>query len=305
VNLSHEEIMSRLESGELTSAPVVYYLKILDGGLCYVGSSIRLLNRIRAHLRELIRGTHHSQHLQNKVNKVGIDNLVWGVLEVVENPDDLIRVEQKWIDSHGHYNCSPTAGSPKGAVFNITDEDREQRRQRGATIKARTDPELWKESRVRALSWCRGRSLSDQHKEKISKASKGKPKSDAAASNIKQGVKKMWDEMSDEDRKKRVAKRLDTNALKSDEEKAATREKISASCKGRTSNMKGKTHSEGARKVMSEKAKQRRHTEESKRKLSAIFKGCKHSEEAKRKISEAAKKRWANKTAAADAGSST
>jgi group I intron endonuclease len=70
-----------------------------------------------------------------------------------------------------------------------------------------------------------------------------------------------------------------------------TKQKISGTLKGRTSNNKGKTFSEETKQKLSEAHKGKHHSEETKQKMSETKKGKKLSDEHKRKLSESCKGR--------------
>ena len=60
---------------------------------CYIGSSINLHNRKSRHFKDLSKNKHHSIILQRAVNKYGIDNFTFEIIEIllVEN---LLKREQ-------------------------------------------------------------------------------------------------------------------------------------------------------------------------------------------------------------------
>ena len=67
----------------------------------YIGSSIDISRRIKEHRKNLIAQKHHNQHLQNAWNKYG-DLLEFKPLEYCE-PDQLLELEQQYID---YYNSA-------------------------------------------------------------------------------------------------------------------------------------------------------------------------------------------------------
>ena len=67
----------------------------------YIGSSINIVRRLKEHRRNLIAQRHHNQHLQNAWNKYG-DLLEFKPLEYCE-PDQLLDLEQQYID---YYNSA-------------------------------------------------------------------------------------------------------------------------------------------------------------------------------------------------------
>jgi len=82
----------------------IYLIKNIFDGKVYVGSARRLIDRISHHKHQLRNNKHHSIHLQRAWKKYGEDVFIFGVLEIVGNYDDLIIVEQKYIDIYKSYN---------------------------------------------------------------------------------------------------------------------------------------------------------------------------------------------------------
>lgn len=86
----------------------------------YVGSALDFEKRKREHLHHLRHEKHHSRHLMSAWKKYGEGNFEFRVLEIVNEPANLVRREQMWIDAldtskrSSGYNISPTAGSPLG-----------------------------------------------------------------------------------------------------------------------------------------------------------------------------------------------
>lgn len=75
----------------------------------YAGSSIKYQYRVYEHKRMLRNGNHHSIKLQNAVNKYGIENFEFYVVEQHKNISihDLRKCEQSWIDI-SDYNIAKT-----------------------------------------------------------------------------------------------------------------------------------------------------------------------------------------------------
>lgn len=149
----------------------IYEIVNKVNGKRYVGSSVDIEARWRAHLRELRRGSHHAGHLQNSWNKYGEDN--FGIYVILEcERDALIGEEQKELDAGFDYNSSPTAGSTLGYKF--SDEARQRVRQNRLDRYA-ADPEGYS-AMMSSLS--RGKPKSDEWKIKMSNRLTGVEKSD-------------------------------------------------------------------------------------------------------------------------------
>ena len=113
-------------------------------------------------------------------------------------------------------------------------------------------------------SWNLGQKMSDESKQKMSKAHKGKTITEEQRQKTSETMKKVW---NDEDYRKRMSDIHKTREHEPHSEE--TKKKISKSRKGQPSAFKGKHHSE-----------------ESKQKISDSLKGKKLSEETKQKLSE-------------------
>ena len=93
----------------------VYQIKSLINGKSYIGSSINIHKRWRLHKSELTNNKHHSIVLQRHVNKYGIKDLQFIILEETDE-SLIIEREQYYIDreeKQNLYNINPLAsGTP-------------------------------------------------------------------------------------------------------------------------------------------------------------------------------------------------
>lgn len=94
----------------------------------YVGSASRgLAQRRSMHLYHLRRGTHHSPILQQSFNKHGEKSFIFGIIEYVDNQNNIIKREQYWLDRlKPYYNIAKKAGETRKTY---------KRRKTKATIK--------------------------------------------------------------------------------------------------------------------------------------------------------------------------
>lgn len=69
------------------------------GGRIYIGSSDNVRRRWKSHKAQLRRGVHHNRLLQADWNEAGEAVFTFAVLEEVANPDDLIVIEQRYLDA--------------------------------------------------------------------------------------------------------------------------------------------------------------------------------------------------------------
>ena len=90
--------------------PGVYIIKNTIDERVYIGSSVNIRERWREHKRELLKCNHQNTHLQNFVNKYGIDVLIF---EILENCEDTLEREQYYLDSiHNKFNIATSASAP-------------------------------------------------------------------------------------------------------------------------------------------------------------------------------------------------
>jgi group I intron endonuclease len=93
----------------------IYLIKSFINNKKYIGSAISISTRInRGHLKDLRNNKHDNTHLQNHVNKYGINDLQFSILETCPN-EKLIEREQYWIDTlKPEFNICKIAGSTLG-----------------------------------------------------------------------------------------------------------------------------------------------------------------------------------------------
>jgi group I intron endonuclease len=228
----------------------IYYIQNTSNGLCYIGSSVHIKDRVRTHFSELLKGTHHSSKLQNAFNKYGVDAFVWGVCEEVL-PDNslLMEKEQTWIDELGHYNVCRVAGSPRGTPMVLSEEERKRRSDRAKKMVANLTQAQIANALERALEAKRGVPLTPSHRKKLSEATKGKKLTGVHLEKVIKAVKsRTYTEEEKLRNKKNIKKAL---SERTPEQIAKWKLRLSDSCKGRPSNMKGVKMSEESRKKMS------------------------------------------------------
>jgi len=249
----------------------IYYILNSVTGKRYIGSSVNIPERIRAHLSCLFSGKHHCKPLQRAFNKCGLAGLRWGILESVPNFEDLLLREQHWINAAGDYNTCPIAGSPRGAKPELSKEERTRRSETMKKIVAAQTPE----QRAYALSQARaakvGKPLTDEHKEKLKAATKGRKLSPEHAAKLSE-INKSRAPLTEEQRRKRGEAISSALRARSDEDKDKMRARLSEIAKGRESPMKGKKMSEESRAKMSKARKGRQVSDEQKRKISETMK---------------------------------
>lgn len=76
----------------------VYTITNTINGKLYVGSTNNsFYERWRTHLKDLKKNKHHSKKLQRSVNKHGLNNFKFEILEVTES-EHTISVEKYWLN---------------------------------------------------------------------------------------------------------------------------------------------------------------------------------------------------------------
>lgn len=150
----------------------------------YIGSSQNTDRRWNEHLNSLRKGTHYAKYMQRSFNKYGEESFEFEVIEKVEI-DSLLESEQKYLDElQPKFNNSPTANGTRGYKF--TDEQREYQSKvvkeyyenggvphnKGTKL---TEEELKRHSEVRIgmKSGFKGKSHTEESKQKMSEAKKG------------------------------------------------------------------------------------------------------------------------------------
>ena len=118
----------------------------------YIGSTLNINKRWNKHKSQLRNNTHHSIKLQNSVNKHGIENFIFEVIEECSK-NLLIEREQYWIDIldsyNNGYNSRPIASNMLGM-------------------------KLSEETKQKISNKNKCRILTEEHKRKLSESNKGK-----------------------------------------------------------------------------------------------------------------------------------
>lgn len=103
----------------------VYTITNLINNKIYVGSTNSFVRRFNDHKRDLIFNKHKNNYLQKSVNKHGIENFIFEILEECDVKLKL-GLEQYWMnmlnsanEKYG-YNLTPTAGNNSGYKYTET-----------------------------------------------------------------------------------------------------------------------------------------------------------------------------------------
>lgn len=187
----------------------IYAMKNIVNGKMYVGSAIDLGDRRKVHFGKLSRKQHANPHLQSAFNQYGKQSFEFIVLEFVEDKSRLIEREQFWMDCHECCNPDKGYNIRQKAESNLgLKASEETRRKLGLVRKGNKNSRGTKQSletiekrRLKLVGnqWNKGKKkgpLSEQTRQKISKALKGNPKllgavrSDDFKRKVSEGMKR-------------------------------------------------------------------------------------------------------------------
>lgn len=142
----------------------------------YIGSAIHVAYRITSHLKALRNNIHKNKKLQHDYNKYGEENFIFGIIQQVRHKEDLIPIEQKWInyyESHNDYNICPIAGSRLGSTTSKSTKIKLSKIGKGRTSGFKGKHHS-KETREKMSKLHMGHVFSEKSRRKISKIHKGK-----------------------------------------------------------------------------------------------------------------------------------
>lgn len=93
----------------------IYYIYCVENEKFYIGQSVDIEKRLKAHFRMLKRNNHHNKYLQNAYNKYGYESFVFGVAEYC-NIEKLDELEIYYIEKYNTLNPSGLNGTLGGAT---------------------------------------------------------------------------------------------------------------------------------------------------------------------------------------------
>lgn len=102
---------------------VIYKITCTANNKFYIGSTVNKRQRWASHRRDLRAGTHKNKSMQASWSKYGEALFVFEVVELVEKPEFLFVVEQRYLDEVvGQDNCfnwSKYAGAPMRGMYGV------------------------------------------------------------------------------------------------------------------------------------------------------------------------------------------
>lgn len=150
----------------------VYQIRNLVDGKVYIGSTKEFKTRACSHTNALLKGQHHNKHLQAAFDRDGEESFVFEVLEVVDG--DYVEVEQQYLNQFLDqwvecYNFDKKSITGPRRTFSKTPE--ETRAKQSAASSGKNNP-MYGLFGTLSPKW--GVKMSQEAKDKISKARKGR-----------------------------------------------------------------------------------------------------------------------------------
>lgn len=265
----------------------IYLVRNLLNGKCYVGQTKNFTERVRGHLREADNGKGYAFHAA--IRKHGKESFVF---EVIEECDDEIANEREriWIERFDSFKRGYNLTSG-GDCFEFSEETLQKIRDANSNL---TDEDRY----IRGSAF-RGKHLSEEHKQKLCEANKGKkppPHSPETLQKMSESMRgKNTGPKSEEHRRKLSEARKQWKLT--EEQKAnikANKKPISDETRQKLSDAgKGRVVSEETRKKMSEAQKgipRPSPSPESVEKRAEKNRGKKRTEEQRQRMSEGRKR---------------
>ena len=153
----------------------IYCIRNIENNKMYIGSTHNFSERKYRHFHQLEIGKHHSILLQRAYDKYGKESFVFEILKECSDEEDLLKTEQYFLDKYqpfapNGYNISTIATN---CVLYGENNGMYGR-------KGKDNPNY-------------GRKNTKETLEKMSKAQKGKPKSEEAKKNLSIAIKKQYE----------------------------------------------------------------------------------------------------------------
>lgn len=165
----------------------VYAIRNVTNGKVYIGSALVFAWRWNDHRKQLRGRYHHNIYLERAWHRDGESAFVFEVLEVVDDPANLLIREQWWIDATPEsirYNICPIAGSNLGLKHTAQRRANTSRGRRGIPRPV-TSPE----HRQHLSEALRGRKPSQKTLDAASAANTGRVWTDEQRARISAGLK--------------------------------------------------------------------------------------------------------------------
>jgi group I intron endonuclease len=151
----------------------IYRWRQLSTGKKYIGSTKNLRTRKIQHVTTLNNNSHANCHLLNAWNKYGKDDFVFEILEVIGDESELRKKEQWYLDTMIEYGVDFNIrldANHEGEGSRFSEETRRRMSEAHKGLKRKPFSEDHRENLGKAK---RGRPISEEHKKHISDAQKG------------------------------------------------------------------------------------------------------------------------------------
>lgn len=146
---------------------VIYKIINIKNQKFYVGSAVDFDTRRNRHLNALRKGNHHCAHLQAAWRKYGSGSFIFVVVEEVPDGQDLLAAENVWLHAH----------AAEEYCYNIARDAKAPMRNPSAETRAKMSKAM--QGRFAGAKHYRyGKTVSDEVKQKIGAAQRGKPKAE-------------------------------------------------------------------------------------------------------------------------------
>ncbi len=235
----------------------------------YIGSAINITHRWRIHFKDLIERRHHSSKLQYHINKYGIDDLQFSIIEPCF-PEWLVNREQFYMDKlKPYFNICPRAGSSLGRKLS-------EETKKNIGLKNSNPSE---NTRHKMREFAKNRTFSKETREKMSIVHKG---------NTNNLGRKLTEEQIVVVKKNLMGNTFRRGKKMSQE----SRLKISKALSGSNAPNYGKKLSEATKNKIGDANRGRIRSVEARNKTSKAMKGRPKKEETKLKMRDSAIKRW-------------
>lgn len=180
---------------------IIYKATNLINNKVYIGQTIHSLNiRINQHMHNM--RINKNRPLYNSMNKYGVDNFSWKVIDVAKNREELNHKEIYWIDYFDSYfykensnGYNLTVGGDSVSGYRHTEETKSTMSEsRKGRLAGENNPMF---GRIKENNPFYGKSHSQETKEKISKANKGRLVGDSNPNYNKERSRETKDRISE------------------------------------------------------------------------------------------------------------
>ena len=148
----------------------IYRIRNIASGKLYIGSSVNVKKRLEAHRRALIRGYHVNVKLQRAWNKHGAEAFEFSLIEIVPDVMRLIEREQHWLDATSAAWVGYNITPTAGSLLGMKHSEETRQKMSSAAKGKKKSPEAVEKTRA-AL---KGRKMTDEQKQKMRDAKLGK-----------------------------------------------------------------------------------------------------------------------------------